>query len=126
MSDGDGVTPGEVYRRLLDHKQDSDRTHAALDAKLTDLAKDTVPLRLFQQSEGERVRELQRLESEHDEGMAMLRREHAEDIRQVRGEIKELRERPNAAFSRWTTLLSVVTAILTVAVMAWGTLRGAK
>ena len=125
MSD-ERVTPGEVYRRLLDHEQRTDRTHASLDTRLTDLAKDLVPLRLFQQSEGERVRELQRLESEHDEGMATLRREHAEDIRQVRSEIKELRERPNATFSRWMALLGVVTAILTVAIMAWGTLRGAK
>ena len=111
----DDVSPGEVYRRLLDHEQRTDRVHAALDSRLTELAKDMVTQRMWQQSERDRDRETARLEQEHDT-----------DIADVRSEIKEVREKGNATLSRWLTVLGVVAAFLTVAVMAWGTLRGAK
>lgn len=110
----DEVSPGEAYRRLLDHEARTDRVHAALDARITDLAKDVVPLALYQQGERDRDKELQRLDAEH-----------AEDIRQVRGELRELRERPQMTLGRWLGVLTVVAAFLGVLVETWAALKGA-
>ena len=110
----DEVSPGEAYRRLLDHEARTDRVHAALDARITDLAKDLVPLALYQQGERDRDKELQRLDAEH-----------AEDIRQVRGEIKELRERPQMTLGRWVAVITVVVTFLGVMIEAYAALKGA-
>lgn len=98
----DDVSAGEVFRRLKDHEERTDRVHAAFDSRLSELAKDSVT-----------YREIKRLEEEHDT-----------DIAEVRGQIKELRDKPNMTLTRWLTVLGVVAAFLTVGVMAWGTLRG--
>jgi hypothetical protein len=122
----DEVSSGEVYRRLQDHEQRTDRAHAALDSRITSVARDAVPLALFKQEGKDRDRELARLEQEHDEGMQQLRREHAEDITQVRRELRELRERPGMTLGRWLGVATVVAAFLALAVQAFGTLRGVK
>ena len=110
----DDVSPGEVYRRFLDHERRTDAVHAGLDGRITDLAKDLVPLALYQQGERDRDKEIARLDAEH-----------AEDIRQVRGEIKELRERPQMTLGRWVGVLTVVAAFLGVLVETWAALKGA-
>lgn len=111
----DDVSPGEVYRRLLDHEARTDRVHSALDSRVTNLARDTVPLALYQQGERDRDKEIQRLEDEHDA-----------DIRQVRGELKELRERPQMTMGRWAVVGTAVIALMALLIQAYGTLKGAK
>lgn len=110
----DEVSPGEVYRRLLDHEARTDRVHAALDSRLADMAKDMVPLTLYQQGERDRDREIQRLDEEHDE-----------NFRQVRSEIKELRERPQMTVTRWVGVATAAIMLVALLVQAYGTLKGA-
>jgi chromosome segregation ATPase len=126
----DDVSSGEVFRRLKDHEERTERVHAALDGRITEVARDMVPLSLYQQTQRDQERELQRLESEHDEAVQDLRKEHQADISAVRGEVadlrRETRERPQMTLSRWLGVLGVVAAYLTLAVMAWQTMRGSK
>ena len=100
----DDVSPGEVYRRLVDHEQRTDRTHAALDSRITDVAKDMVPLQLYQQGERDRDREVQGLTERID----------------------KLEERPGMTFGRWLGILTVAAAFLALAVQAYGTMKGIK
>lgn len=120
----DEVSPGEAYRRLLDHEQRTDRARAELDNRITNLARDTTPLAVYQTAEKARDAEIQRLEREHDMDIAQVRREHTTDIAQVRDEIKELRERPQMTLGRWLAVGSVVAAVLGVLVEAWAALKG--
>lgn len=111
----DDVSTGELDRRLQAHEQRTDRIHGELDTRITNLARDTVPLALYQQGERDR-----------DKEVAALKEEHVEDIRQVRGELRELRERPHMTFTRWLGVLTVTAAFLALLVQAYGTLKGAK
>lgn len=100
----DGVSPGEVYRRLVDHEARTDRVHAALDSRITDVAKDMVPLALYNQGERDRDREIQGVTERLD----------------------KLEERPGMTLGRWLGILTVAAAFLALAVQAYGTLKGAK
>ncbi|MCW7941705.1 hypothetical protein AAW14_06615 [Streptomyces hygroscopicus] len=100
----DDVSPGEVYRRLVDHEQRTDRVHASLDSRVTDLAKDTVTVRMWQEAEQDRDREVQALT----------------------GRVSKLEERPAMTFGRWIAILTVAAAFLALAVQAYGTMKGAK
>lgn len=100
----DDVSPGEVYRRLVDHEQRTDRTHAALDSRVTNIAKDMVPLQLYQQGERDRDREVEDLSKR----------------------VEKLEERPALSFGRWLGILTVAAAFLALAVQAYGTIKGAK
>ena len=100
----DDVSPGEVYRRLIDHEQRTDRTHAALDSRITDVAKDMVPVRMWQQAEQDRDRE----------------------VRGLTERLDKLEERPGMTFGRWLGILTVAAAFLALAVQAYGTMKGAK
>lgn len=100
----DDVSPGEVYRRLVDHEQRTDRVHAALDSRITDVAKDTVPLALYQQGELDRDRAVQALTER----------------------VAKLEERPALSFGRWLGIIGVAVAFLALAVQAYGTWKGAK
>ena len=100
----DDVSPGEVYRRLVDHEQRTDRTHAALDSRITDVAKDAVTVRMWQQAEQDRDREVQALT----------------------GRVAKLEERPAMTLCRWLGILTVAAAFLALAVQAYGTMKGAK
>lgn len=111
----DDVSAGELDRRLEAHERRTDRIHAETDKRITDLAKDTVPLALYQQGERDRDREIQRLDNEHEQ-----------DVKRLRDEIKELRDRPQMTWARWLGVLTVAAAFLALAVQAYGTLRGAK
>lgn len=100
----DDVSSGEVYRRLLDHEQRTDRVHAALDTRVTNLAKDTVPLQLYQDRE----------------------RDRDDDIRAIVDRVTKLEDRPAMTLARWLGVLTVAAAFLALAVQAYGTLKGAK
>lgn len=100
----DDVSLGECYRRLIDHEQRTDRVHAALDSRVTDLAKDTITVRMWQEAEQDRDREFQALT----------------------GRVEKLEERPALSFGRWLGILGVVAAFLALAVQAYGTMKGAK
>lgn len=100
----DDVSPGEVYRRLVDHEQRTDRVHAALDSRITDVAKDAVTVRMWQQAEQDRDRE----------------------VRALTGRVEKLEEKPAMTFGRWVGILTVAAAFLALAVQAYGTLKGAK
>lgn len=104
MTVTDDVSPGEVYRRLIDHEQRTDRTHAALDSRITDVAKDMVPLALYNQGERDRDREVQGLSDR----------------------VEKLEERPAMTFGRWLGVLTVAVAVLALAVQAYGTMKGAR
>lgn len=119
----DDVSSGEVYRRLLDHEQRTDRTHAALDGRITDVARDMVPLTLYQQAERDRDRELQRLETEHDQDLTSLR---DNVIKPLADRVTVLEQRPAMTLGRWLGIATVVIALVALLVQAYGTLKGAK
>lgn len=100
----DDVSPGEVYRRLVDHEQRTDRVHAALDSRVTDVAKDMVPVRMWQQAEQDRDRE----------------------VRGLMDRVEKLEERPAMSMGRWLGILTVAAAFLALAVQAYGVMKGAK
>lgn len=109
----DDISTGELDRRLESHERRTDRIHAETDARITNLAREMVPLGLYQRAERDRDRQMQRLEDDHDE-----------DVRQLREEIAQLRERPAMTLGKWVAVLGVVAAFLGVAITAWSTLRG--
>lgn len=100
----DDVSPGEVYRRLLDHEQRTDRVHAALDTRVTNLARDTVPLQLYQQTE----------------------RDRDDDVKALTDRVVKLEDRPAMTWTRWLGVLTVAAALLGLAIQAYGTMKGAK
>lgn len=100
----DDVSPGEVYRRLVDHERRTDSVHSSLDNRITGVARDMVPLALYQQAERDRDREVQGLTDR----------------------VEKLEERPALSFGRWLGILTIVIAVLALAVQAYGTLKGAK
>lgn len=100
----DDVSPGEVFRRLKDHEERTDRVHAALDSRVTDVAKSMVPLELYNRGERDRDR----------------------DMDDLAKRVEKLEERPAMTFGRWLGILTVAAAFLALAVQAYGTMRGAK
>lgn len=100
----DDVSPGEVFRRLKDHEERTDRVHAALDSRVTDVAKSMVPLDLYNRGERDRDRDMDDLSKRVD----------------------KLEERPGMTISRWLGILTVAAAFLALAVQAYGTMKGAK
>lgn len=126
----DDVSTGELNRRLDAHEQRTDRIHGEQDSRITNLAKDTVPLALYQRGERDRDRQMQRLDEEHTEDVRQLRQDHVDDVKALRAEIKEARDRPQMTLLRWTGVLvgvvTVVIALCALAVQAYGTLKGAR
>ena len=100
----DDVSPGEVYRRLQDHETRTTREHTAMDGRITDLARETVPLRLYQQGE----------------------RDRDGDMKTLADRLTKLEERPAMTLTRWLGVLTVAAAFLALAVQAYGTLKGAQ
>lgn len=100
----DDVSAGEVYRRLQDHETRTTREHTAMDSRITDLARETVPLGLYQQSE----------------------RGRNNDMKELSARVKALEDRPAMTLTKWLAVLTVAAAFLGLAVEAYGTLRGAK
>lgn len=122
MSD-ERVSSGEVYRRLADHERRTDAVHAALDSRITDVAKDMVPLTLYQQGERDRDREMQRLEAEHDQDLLSLR---DNVIKPLADRVRVLEDRPAMTLGRWLGIATAAIALVALLVQAYGTLKGAK
>ena len=66
----DEPTPGELYRRQVDHEQRTDRIHGELDDRITRVAAESVPLGTWQQAERARDQQMLRLELRDLPGLA--------------------------------------------------------
>lgn len=111
----DDVSPEWVLRSLEAHEHREDRVHGELDGRITNLASHTVPLGEYQTAERARNAEIQRLDQEH-----------TEDMRLLRGELRDLRERPQMTIGRWAVIATAAIALCALLVQAYGTLKGAK
>jgi len=100
----DDVSAGETYRRLRDHEARTQREHEALDTRITNLARDTVPLQLYQQ--GERARD--------------------DDMSALSTRVTKVEDRPAMTWTRWAAVVTIALAFLGLAVQAYSTLKGAK
>lgn len=100
----DDVSAGETYRRLVDHETRTDRIHDAMDSRITNLARDTVPLALYQQGE----------------------RDRDDDMKALTDRVEKIEDRPAMTWGRWVAVLSVAAAFLGLAVQAYSTMKGAR
>ncbi len=117
------IGPDELDRRLRDHETRTDRIHAEQDNRITQLARDTVPMLVWQQAERVRDGEVQRLEREHDEDLKRLK---DDVIAPLAARITALEKRPQMTWGRWIGALTVVAAFLAVVIAAWSAAKGAK
>lgn len=117
------VGPDELNRRLDAHERRTDAIHASLDDRITQVARDAVPLLVWQQAERARDAEMQRLDRERREDLDELRRR---ELGPVIEDVKALKGRPAMTFGRWVAALGVVAAFLAVLVTAWAASKGAK
>lgn len=128
----DEPTTGEVYRRLQDHEQRSDRQHAELDRRITTMAAESVPLDVWHQAERARDVELARIRQDHDADLAKLRQdvirplERRQDATDQRVAAVEKRPAPVMTFSRWMALITAAFTALGVVVAAYAASKGAK
>lgn len=100
----DDVSAGETYRRLRDHETRTDRIHDAMDTRITNLARDSVPLALYQQGE----------------------RDRDDDMKALSDRVGKIEERPAMTWTRWAGVLTIAAAFLGLAIQAYSTLKGAK
>lgn len=119
----DDVTAGELDRRLEAHERRTDRIHGEQDARITNLAKDTVPLLAYQQAERARDAELQRMNREHDEDLAELKDNL---IKPLVGRVERLEKRPGLAWGWVVAAGTLIVTVLGVLVQAWAAAKGAK
>lgn len=119
----DDVTAGELDRRLEAHERRTDAIHAALDNRITLVAKDMTPLELYNRGERDRDRELGRLEAEHDQDLTSLR---DNVIKPLADRVTALEQRPAMTLGRWLGIIGVAVAFLALAVQAYATWKGAK
>lgn len=100
----DEPTAGEVYRLLQDHKQQSALEHRSMDERITQVARDSLPLDVYQADQRARDRE-----------------ERARDKR-----LDGLEQRPALTAGRIAVIATAVIALAALLVQAYGTLKGAK
>ena len=100
----DDVSPGELGRRLDAHERRTEREHTAMDTRITELARDTVPLQRFRDREKDRV----------------------DDMTALANRVTKLEERPAMTLTRWLGVLTVAAAFLAIGLQAYGTLKGAR
>ena len=98
----DEPTTGELYRRQVDHEQRTDRIHGELDDRITEVARESVPLDVYRADQ--RAREQQ--------DRAMERR------------VEALEARPQMTRSNQLALWAVIAAFLGVVVAAWAATKG--
>jgi polyribonucleotide nucleotidyltransferase len=120
------VSPEEVARQLESHERRTDAVHQELGQRITQVARDTVPLAVYQQAQQTWSDTVKRLEREQEAEIQRLEREHARDIQAVRAEVKEIRERPQLTAGRFAVLATAVIALLALIVQAYGVLKGAR
>lgn len=119
----DDVTAGELDRRLEAHERRTDRIHGELDSRITNVAKDMVPLIVYQQGERDRDRELQRLETEHDQDLTSLR---DNVIKPLADRVSKLEKRPGMAWGWFVAGGTLLVTVLGVLIQAWAAAKGAK
>ena len=119
----DDVTAGELDRRLDAHERRTDRIHGELDSRITNLAKDTVPLLAYQQAERAREAELQRMNRQHDEDMTELR---DDVIKPLAARVDKLEKRPGVAWGWAVAGGTLLIGLLGVLIQAWAAAKGAK
>lgn len=138
----DDPTTGEVYRRLQDHEQRSDRQHSDLDQRITRMAAESVPLDVWHQAERARDAEMSRMRQDHEADMVRGHQEHDADLARFRQdvtrplgrrleavekrlEVVEKRPGPTMTFSRWMAVITAVITALGVVVAAYAASKGA-
>lgn len=119
----DDVTAGELDRRLDAHERRTDRIHGELDSRITNLAKDTVPLLAYQQAERARDAELQRMSREHEGDLTELR---DNVIKPLVGRVEKLEGRPGVAWGWVVAGGTLLITVLGVLIQAWAAAKGAK
>jgi cobalamin biosynthesis Mg chelatase CobN len=120
-------------RRLRDHEQRTDRVHGELDSRITGVARDMVPLAVYQTAERARDAQLRRIEQEQAATASRLQREIEQSVQHVVDNmIKPLEvrqtateQRPSMTAGRWAAVILAVAAVLTLVVTVYGTLKGA-
>jgi hypothetical protein len=128
------VSPEEVARQLESHERRTDAIHQELGARITQVARDTVPLAVYQQAQQTWSDTVKRLEREHDADVQRLERERVEDLRKLRedvikpmqDELREVKEKPALTLGRMLAIGTAVIAFAALMVQAWGTLKGVK
>jgi transketolase len=120
------VSQSEIARQLEAHERRTDAIHAELGSRITQVARDGVPLVVWQQAQQSWQETIARIEREHDQELQRLEREHARDVQALRQEIRELRDRPQLTAGRAAVIGTALIALLALIVQAYGTLRGAK
>lgn len=124
MSDDDRrVSTGELDRRLGAHETRTDRIHGELDSRITNLAKDVVPLGEWQRAERARDAELARMAREHDEDLVELR---DDVIKPLAERIGKLERRPGVAWGWVVAGGTLLIGLLGVLIQAWAAAKGAK
>jgi hypothetical protein len=119
----DDVSTGELNRRLDAHETRTDRIHGEQDARLTNLAKDMVPLGEWQRAERARDAELQRMDREHAEDLTELK---DNVIKPLVGRVEKLEKRPGVAWGWVVAGGTLLITVLGVLVQAWAAAKGAK
>lgn len=124
MSDDDRrVSTGELDRRLGAHESRTDRIHGELDSRITNLAKDVVPLGEWQRAERARDAELARMNREHDEDLTELR---DDVIRPLAARVESLEKRPGVAWGWVVAGGTLLIGLVGVLIQAWAAAKGAK
>lgn len=119
----DDVSTGELNRRLDAHENRTDRIHGEQDARLTNLAKDMVPLSLFQASERARDQEMARMARERDEDLTDLK---DNVLKPLVGRVERLEKRPGVAWGWVIVGGTFLVTVLGVLIQAWTAAKGAK
>lgn len=125
MADDDErrVSTGELDRRLESHERRTDRIHGELDQRITNVAKDMVPLLAYQQAERARDAELQRVAREHDEDLTELKEDV---IKPLAARVEKLEKRPGVAWGWVVAGGTLLVTVLGVLIQAWAAAKGAK
>lgn len=75
-----------------------------MDTRITSVARDSVPLALYQQGE----------------------RDRDDDMKAISDRVAKIEERPAMTWTRWAGVLTIAAAFLGLAVQAYSMLKGAK
>ena len=78
------VSPEVVARQLESHERRTDAIHQELGQRITQVARDMVPLAVWQQAQQTWSDTVKRMEREHDAEIQRVEREHARDNEALR------------------------------------------
>lgn len=100
----DDVSPDWVLHSLEAHERRTDRVHDAMDTRITSVARDAVPLQLYQDRE----------------------RDRDVHMKAISDRVTTLENRPAMTWARWLGVLTVAAAFLAIGLQAYSTLKGAR